>query len=233
MASSANSLKIVIFGDGAIAELAHYYFTTDSPHEVVAFTVDGEYHKQEALFELPVIPFEMAVEDFPPDDYALFIALGYGRLNRTRQEKFEMAKAHGYGLASYIASHAYVADNVQVGENCFILENQTVQPFCTIDDNVTLWSGNHIGHHSSIGAHTFVASHVVISGRCVIGRRCFLGVNATLIDGCALGDDVFIAMDTSVVSDVPSGGVAIGAAGRVFTSDDRQARILKRKYFQV
>ena len=32
--------KIVIFGAGDIARLAHFYFTTDTNHEVVGFTVD-------------------------------------------------------------------------------------------------------------------------------------------------------------------------------------------------
>ena len=32
--------SIVIFGTGDIARLAHFYFTTDSEHTVVAFTVD-------------------------------------------------------------------------------------------------------------------------------------------------------------------------------------------------
>lgn len=30
---------LVIFGSGDIAQLAHYYFSTDSNYEVVAFTV--------------------------------------------------------------------------------------------------------------------------------------------------------------------------------------------------
>ncbi len=35
--------KLVIFGSGDIAQLAHYYFTNDSLYDVVAFTVDSEY----------------------------------------------------------------------------------------------------------------------------------------------------------------------------------------------
>ena len=35
--------KVVVFGVGQWAELAHFYLTHDSPHEVVAFTVDREY----------------------------------------------------------------------------------------------------------------------------------------------------------------------------------------------
>ena len=35
--------RLVIFGAGDIARLAHHYFTHDSPHEVAAFVVDRNY----------------------------------------------------------------------------------------------------------------------------------------------------------------------------------------------
>ena len=34
--------RLVIFGAGDIAQLAHFYFSSDSDYEVVAFTVDGD-----------------------------------------------------------------------------------------------------------------------------------------------------------------------------------------------
>ena len=34
--------KLVIFGAGEFAEIAHYYFTPDSPSQVVGFTVDRD-----------------------------------------------------------------------------------------------------------------------------------------------------------------------------------------------
>jgi len=41
--------RLVIFGAGDIARLAHHYFTTDSPHRIVAFTVDRDYMADEAF----------------------------------------------------------------------------------------------------------------------------------------------------------------------------------------
>ena len=35
--------KIIIFGNSDLSELAHYYFTHDSVHEVVAFSVNEKY----------------------------------------------------------------------------------------------------------------------------------------------------------------------------------------------
>lgn len=38
--------QIVIFGTGEIAELADFYFTRDSPHEVAGFAVDAAFLKR-------------------------------------------------------------------------------------------------------------------------------------------------------------------------------------------
>ena len=50
--------NIVIFGAGDIARLAHFYFSTDSEHTVVAFTVDAAYRTAETFLDLPLVPFD-------------------------------------------------------------------------------------------------------------------------------------------------------------------------------
>jgi sugar O-acyltransferase (sialic acid O-acetyltransferase NeuD family) len=204
---------LVIFGAGDIAQLAHYYFRTDSGYEVVAFTVDRAYLKEESSFcGLPLVPFEEVATLYPPERHALFVALSYSALNAVRREKFEQARALGYRLASYVSSRASMLNEGRVGANCFILEDNTVQPFVTIGDDVTLWSGNHIGHHSTVGDHTFIASHVVVSGGVHIGQQCFIGVNATLRDHITVGDRCVIGAGALLLADAEPEGVYIGAA---------------------
>ncbi len=156
--------KLVIFGLGVTAELAHFYFSKYSEYEVVAFTVDAAYLTDTVFCGLPVIAFEEVTKQYAPAQYKLFIALGYSGLNAVRKEKYLEAKEKGYQLASFVSSHATVLNEGRIGENCFIFEDNTIQPFVIIGNDVTLWSGNHIGHHSIINDHCFIASHVVVSG---------------------------------------------------------------------
>ena len=204
--------KLVIFGSGDIAQLAHYYFSTDSDHEVVAFTVDASYIKEPKFCRLPVVAFEDAVTEFPPGNYDFFVALSYSKLNAVRKEKFLAVKALGYRLASFISSQATVLNEGKIGENCFIFEDNTIQPFVRIGDNVTLWSGNHIGHHSVIKDHSFIASHVVVSGGVEIGEQCFVGVNATLRDHIKVGDRCVIGAGALLLGDAEPDGVYLGLA---------------------
>lgn len=204
--------KLVIFGSGDLGQLAHYYFESDSPYEVVAFTVDAKYIESPQFCGLPVVPFEEVGERYPATEHDLFVALSYSRLNAIRREKFEAAKAMGYFLPSYISSRATVLSQGAIGQNCFILEDNTVQPFVTIGDNVTLWSGNHVGHHSSVGSHTFIASHVVVSGGVRIGEQCFIGVNATLRDHIAVGDRCVVGAGAILLADADAEGVYMAQA---------------------
>jgi sugar O-acyltransferase (sialic acid O-acetyltransferase NeuD family) len=203
---------LVIFGSGDIAQLAHYYFSTDSNYEVVAFTVDANYIKESEFCGLPVVAFEDVAKNYPPGSYDFFIALSYSKLNAVRKEKFLAAKEMGYKLVSFISSRATVLNEGRIGENCFILENNTIQPFVTIGNNVTLWSCNHIGHHSVIHDHTFIASHVVVSGGVEIGEQCFVGVNATLRDHIKIGDKCVVGAGALLLADAASEGVYIGTA---------------------
>lgn len=203
---------VVIFGSGDIAQLAHYYFNTDSKYEIVAFTEDASFIKKSKFCGLPIIAFEDVVKKYPPDSYDFFIALSYSKLNAIRKEKFLAAKEMGYKLVSFISSRATVLNEGRIGENCFIFEDNTIQPFVTIGDNVTLWSGNHIGHHSMINDHTFISSHVVVSGAVTIGEQCFIGVNATLRDHIKIGDRCIIGAGALMLEDAASEGVYLGKA---------------------
>ncbi|MCX5871519.1 MAG: acetyltransferase [Deltaproteobacteria bacterium] len=203
---------LVIFGSGDIAQLAHFYFNTDSEYKVVAFTVDATYLTDTTFCGLPVIAFEELSKHYAPGQCDIFVALSYSKLNAVRKEKYLAAKALGYRIASFISSHATVLNENRIGENCFIFEDNTIQPFVTIGNNVTLWSGNHIGHHSTIKDHCFIASHVVVSGGVEIGEQCFIGVNATLRDHIKVGERCVVGAGALLLVDAEPEGVYLGTA---------------------
>lgn len=201
--------KVIIFGTGDIAQIANYYFEIDSEFDVEAFTINKEYFKEELFEGKPVIPFETIREQYPPEQYKMFIALSYSRLNKVRQEKYYQAKAMGYQLVSYISSKCSYLSQNKCGDNCFIFEDNTIQPFVSIGNNVTIWSGNHIGHHSVIHAHNFISSHVVISGHCEINSNSFLGVNSTIGHKVVLGSENIIGAGSIITKNTNHGEVYV------------------------
>jgi len=214
--------KVVVFGAGDIARLAHFYFSTDSEHEVVAFTVDAEYQAGQEFQGLPLVAVEEVVARFPPPDFKMFVALSYAKMNRIRADKYGQMKALGYELVSYVSTRCSYLSQHAPGDNCFILEDNTVQPFVTIGNDVTLWSGNHIGHDSTIGDHCFISSHVVVSGHVDVGPSCFIGVNATLRNSISIGERTLIGAGAAIMKNTPAGSVYPGPrAERLAKSSDQ------------
>jgi sugar O-acyltransferase (sialic acid O-acetyltransferase NeuD family) len=202
--------KVIIFGIKDFAELAHYYLSHDSKHEVVAFSVNEMFMPAEkSFYGLPIIPFEEIEHQYKPGEYDFFSPMAPTKMNLTRTEIYHQIKAKGYNMISYVSSKATICNN-KIGENCFILEDNTLQPFTDIGNNVVLWSGNHIGHHGVIKDHVSFTSHVVLSGHCVVEPYCFLGVNATIRDWITLAEGTFVAMSTSITKNTEPWGVYKG-----------------------
>ena len=193
--------KVVVFGVSQWAELAHFYLTHDSPHDVVAFTVDREYVRDSDYKGLPVIAYDEIERHYPPHEFSMFIPMSFKKMNHVRAEKYDDAIRRGYTLISYVSSKATTFPGFRCGDNCFILEDNTIQPFVTIGNDVVMWSGNHIGHHTVIKDHVTITSHVVISGCCTVEPFCFFGVNATVRDETVVERETLVGMSSVIAKD--------------------------------
>ncbi|MCF0064942.1 acetyltransferase [Dyadobacter chenwenxiniae] len=202
--------KVIVFGVLDTAELAHYYLTHDSEHEIVAFTINRQYIQDESFKGLPVVAFEDVASLFPPAEYAFFAPMTGRNMNRNREGIFNEAKSKGYKFISYVSSHATIFDRSVIGDNCFILEDNTIQPFTTVGNNVVMWSGNHIGHHGQIKDHAFFTSHVVLSGHCVVESYSFFGVNSTIRDYTTIAQGTLVGMASAITRETEEWGIYIG-----------------------
>ena len=194
--------QAVIFGLTDFARIASVYLQHDSPYNVAAFTANQSYIDQDDILGIPVVPFETLTETHPPDEYELFAAIGFSRMNDARAKVYNECKQLGYTMLSYVCSKATQWGHVEIGDNTFIFEDNVLQPFVKIGNNTILWSGNHIGHDTTIGDNVFIASHVVISGQVNVGDNCFVGVNAAVAHNvkvapyCLIGAGATITKDT-------------------------------------
>jgi sugar O-acyltransferase (sialic acid O-acetyltransferase NeuD family) len=214
--------KLVIFGAADVARIAHYYFTHDSEHQVVAFTVDKRYRKENSFLGLPLVDFERLTEFYPPGTFKMFVAMGYTKMNKIRAERYFKAKKLGYELVSYVSTRCSFLTAHPVGENTLIMEDNTIQPFVKIGNNIIMWSGNHIGHDSIIEDHCFITSHVVVSGHVHIHSYCFIGVNATLRNGITIAPETLIGAGSIILKNTKEKGVYLPPRTRLHikTSDE-------------
>ncbi|MGZ3593756.1 MAG: acetyltransferase [Flavisolibacter sp.] len=199
--------KTVIFGNTKMAELNHFYLTHDSPHEVAAFTVDSAFIKEEAIFGLPVVPFEEVESLYPPSDYKMRIAIFYAKINKLRAEKYYQAKAKGYELINYISSKATTWPGLIIGDNCFIGEKCVCAPSAVIGSNVNMLTNCTIGPHTIIKDHCYLAPHSSISGWTTIEEYCFIGANATIMDNLTVAQECVIGAGALILENTRAKGV--------------------------
>ncbi|HEY3277988.1 MAG TPA: acetyltransferase [Syntrophorhabdaceae bacterium] len=198
---------LVIFGDGLFAELACFYFTHDSPYEVACFTVDREYINKGELLGLPVVPFDIIENVFPPSRFKMIVSVSFQRLNRLREERYFQSIAKGYDLINFISSRSSTWPGLVIGKNSVIGENSSVQPFVTIGNNVIVTSSVVIGHHAVLEDHSFVGPGAVLLGGVVIGAYAFIAANATIKEGIRIGRECVIGSGVSITRDTQPGGI--------------------------
>jgi sugar O-acyltransferase (sialic acid O-acetyltransferase NeuD family) len=203
--------KVILFGTGRGADVAFRFLTRDSHHTICGFCTDRKFLQTETFNGLPVVAFEDVERLYPPDQYQMFVLLGYQRMNALRTEKYLAAKAKGYSCISYVNSHFYRAEDLDLGENCFILDNQSISLDVKIGNNVVMWSSNHIGDLSRIGDHSWLASHVTVAAEVNVQPYCFLGIGATIGNKITLGRRTFAGAHTLVVSDTEENSVHVSS----------------------
>ena len=193
--------KLVIYGTGPMAALAHFYFTQDSPHRVVGFTTDRATLTDTRMLGLPVVPFDEVERHFAPAQHAAFVALPEGRFNSARGDLVEEVHAKGYAVASYLSSKAAYWAGLRLEDNCFILENVTIQPFARLGRNVVLWSGSQIGYNAKVDDHAFIGAQAVVSNAAEVGEGSSIGANATIGERVKVGRESVIGAGCLVRTD--------------------------------
>jgi len=201
--------KVIIFGIGNFAQIIYIYLKQSSEFEVIAFTANEWAIKDNnSIFcNLPVVPFERVQEIYPPNNFQMFIAIGYTNMNKKRAKIFYEAKSKGYVLVSYIHPTTSINEEFHMGENCFIFENNVIQPFVSLGNNIIIWTGNVISHHTTIKDHCFIVSHSAIAGNVIIDSFCFIGMNATIRNGIKIASESVIGAGSIILKDTEEKGV--------------------------
>jgi len=218
-------MKIVIYGLGKQAEMVHYLFTHDSPHQVAAFCVDAAYLPAEnTLFSgLPVVSFEDLTAHYPATDYGLHIAVGQVK---ARQRIYETAKAWGYSFASYISSKARIWPDLITGEHVFIDQVMDIHPCVSVGNN-TMLIGCRIGHHTRIGDHVLM-SGVTVGGGATVGDNTFIGMGTVVNEGISIGQNNIIGSGCLISRSTADYAVFSGAASKPRAVDAKRIALFRK-----
>ncbi len=201
--------KVVIFGGSSFAKQAYVYLSHDKHFEVAAFTINKDYIQENVFMGLEMVPFEEIEQRYPADEFAIYVAIGYRKLNKIREKAYLRVKEKGYELISYVSSKTANWGHFEIGENTFMYGNGAIMPFASIGNNVIIGSAL-IGENSKIEDHCFISSQSIISGKVSIGKYSFVGNNATISTGVKVARGCVIGAGAIILEDTEAGGVYPG-----------------------
>lgn len=196
--------KLIIFGSGILAKLAHFYFTRDSEYKIEGFTVDSPFLHNKVLCNLPVVPFEKICLLFPPEDHVIFVAIGPSSMNSIRETKYNEVKLKGYKFAKYISPVSLCYS--KVGENCLVADNVTINPFSKIGNNNFFWEYSLISHDSVImnncyfGPRSIISSYTQVKNNVIVGSNTTIKSRLTIEEKTLIGSSCYISKNTTVNS---------------------------------
>ncbi len=199
--------KLIIFGNGSVAEVLYYYLQRDTDFSIAGFTVDRQVIQADTLLDLPLVPFDEVQEKFPPGEFKMMVAVGYVRVNQLRAERYYQAKEMGYQMASYTSPHASVWSGFEVGENCRIGDQCIISPFSKIGDNVWISAGSIIGHHAVIEDHCYFSTRVSMAGFVHVEPYTYIGTGAVIRNNITIARSCIIGAGAVILGDTQEKGV--------------------------
>lgn len=135
-------------------------------------------------------------------------------------DRWEKARALGFGEGTSIYDSSYVFGNVKVGSHTWIgpftildgSADLTIGSFCSISAGVQIYTHDSLKWAISGGNAPY--EHAPVS----IGDRCYIGPNTVIARGVTIGDGCVIGAGSLVLASIPAGSKAFGVPCRVVSS---------------
>jgi len=199
--------KLVIFGTGKIAEAVSFYFERDSNYSICAYVCDDEFVKSETFLGKPVVAISKIEDEFKPEEFEVFVAVGYQLMNQLRTSKYEYLKKRGFSFAKYVSPN--VNGNFTIGVNSIVMDGAIIQPCAKFGNNVFVWGGAMVGHHAIIEDNCWLTGGCLIGGISKIGQSTFVGLGAMVGHEIIIGEKCMLGAGTLTCKSISDGSVLI------------------------
>ncbi len=178
-------MKRILFGTSVYSRLLHHYIEKDTNDEILAFTVEKEYLKEDHFDNLPVVCFENLNELFDMSNISILITCGYHKMNDIRKKIFNKCDEYGYNIGSFIHSTAQV-DGVSFGRGNIVMPHVLFHPYVKVGD------ANIFCEYSMMEQETKIQNYNFIGPKSFLGAYINLENNNDFGIGTIIGDKLNI-----------------------------------------
>ena len=206
--------KIIIYGNGKFAQLVLETLKLVDQYEPVAITADEEHIKSRELMGLKVVEFSKIKDLYPPSEFKMLTAIGYGSL-RARANAFNKGKDLGYTMPNLIAPTARVYDSLELGENNLIFDNSYIGAYGKLGDNNIIRPNTYLGHDFVIGNHVYISPGTNIAGHCRIDDLSFLGLGSLVVGGVHIANETLLGAGALLTKSSEPFGLYLGSPAKL------------------
>ena len=172
-------MKSIIVGTTDLAKLLYFHIQKTNAAEVAAFSVNTAYLNGSEFLDKPFVALENIEENYNPQDFGIFVAVGYNNMNLGRKKIFDELKTKGYKIESFIHPMTNI-ETQDLGEGNIIFQNVLIDAFCEVGNGNIFYANSMLAHHSVVGNFNFFSVHACVCGNVKIGDFCFFGANCVV-----------------------------------------------------
>jgi sugar O-acyltransferase (sialic acid O-acetyltransferase NeuD family) len=214
--------KLVLVGTSSLAAEILDFIERYQLYEVVGFTVNESYIKENTFLGKPVFPIEELDNHIDKNHVKLFSTISwYNYLNRARKKVFDELKSKGYVFANLISPHAIV-NAKEIGEGNWVLDNVNIRYGVSIGNDNVFDTGCFVSHYSVIGNHNFLCGYCAVAGHCLLGDRNFIGLKSTIYNRVSVGDMCVVGGNAIVKKDLPDFSLVVADNSFVKQCDEEK-----------
>lgn len=213
--------KVLIFGTTMFSkEMMNYILGDEESYEIVGFTVDKEYLKEEMFCNYRVYAFEELNTYFNMQEVGIIPSIGYSEMNDHRSEFFEKCKKNNYKIVSYI-DKTVVNYAKSIGEGNIILDFVQLRHDCIIGDGNIIKGTSDIAHDAVVGNFNYFAGVDHIGGAIKIGDKNFFGISCIVKNEIEIGNKNLIGAGVYLSESLGEYTVVSPAKARIVQSSER------------
>jgi sugar O-acyltransferase (sialic acid O-acetyltransferase NeuD family) len=204
--------KILVIGAGGLAKELLFAF----PEYEDRFIFFDDVSENLLLFnKFKILKSEKEVQNYFPDKFNFVIAVGSPKAREMMFHKFSALNGIPFSL---ISKNAKIGKyDTHIGEGSLILDGAMITNSVKIGKGTLINKAVVISHDSELGDFCDIAPGVR-TGKIVMGIKVSIGLNATIIPGKKIGNNVIIGAGSTVIKDIPDNCTVVGNPGKIIKS---------------
>jgi len=181
--------------------------------EIAGFLDDNSLTHGQQCCGVMVVGGRELLDGFPE---AMLLAVPGSPQNfRTRDKIIASLSIQPKRFATIVHPSTACSPDAKIGFNTVIMANSVISCGVSVGNHCIILPNTVVSHDSTVADYCCLGSNISVSGSVGIGEKCYIGSGSRMREHITIGAGTLVGLGSNVVSDIPSGVIAIGNPAKV------------------